>query len=92
MTGLLGAFMGTFSGTLNAAQAYICKRYLSEVYKSTASNRKIISMNYLSGIGSNDRRYTRIFAKDVNSILQWMIGALLAGVSLPTRSNGIGGI
>jgi uncharacterized sodium:solute symporter family permease YidK len=34
LTGLLGAFMGTFSGTLNAAQALYSERYLLKVCKS----------------------------------------------------------
>ena len=50
LTGLLGAFMGTFSGTLNAAQAYIVNDIYLKYINPGASNRKIISMNYLSGI------------------------------------------
>src|SRR5689334_11567878 len=80
LTGLLGAFMGTFSGTLNAAQAYIVNDIYLKYINPTASNRKIISMNYLSGIvvvmiGV----ILGFFAKDVNSILQWIVGALYGG-------------
>src|SRR5215471_12979764 len=49
LTGLLGAFMGTFSGTLNAAQAYIVNDIYLKYVNPSASNRRIISMNYLSG-------------------------------------------
>ena len=50
LTGLLGAFMGTFSGTLNAAQAYLVNDIYLKYINPAASNRKIISMNYLAGI------------------------------------------
>ena len=40
LTGLLGAFMGTFSGTLNAAQAYIVNDIYLKYVNPTASNKK----------------------------------------------------
>ena len=49
LTGLLGAFMGTFSGTLNAAQAYIVNDIYLKYVNPNASNKKIITMNYLVG-------------------------------------------
>jgi Na+/proline symporter len=80
LTGLLGAFMGTFSGTLNAAQAYIVNDIYLKYVNPTASNRKIISMNYLSGIAVvTVGVILGFFAKDVNSILQWIVGALYGG-------------
>src|SRR6476660_5842533 len=80
LTGLLGAFMGTFSGTLNAAQAYIVNDIYLKYINPTASNRKIISMNYLSGIVVvTVGIILGFFAKDVNSILQWIVGALYGG-------------
>jgi len=80
LTGLLGAFMGTFSGTLNAAQAYIVNDIYLKYINPTASNRKIISMNYLSGIVVvTIGVILGFFAKDVNSILQWIVGALYGG-------------
>ncbi|MCX2451990.1 Na+:solute symporter [Pedobacter sp. PLR] len=80
LTGLLGAFMGTFSGTLNAAQAYIVNDVYLKYINPTASNKKIISMNYLSGIlvvvvGV----ILGFFARDVNSVLQWIVSALYGG-------------
>src|SRR6185503_19698519 len=50
LTGLLGAFMGTFSGTLNAAQAYIVNDIYLKYVNPKASVKRIISMNYLAGI------------------------------------------
>ena len=80
LTGLLGAFMGTFSGTLNAAQAYIVNDVYLKYVNPTASTKKIIRMNYMVGIlvvvvGV----ILGFFAKDVNSILQWIVGALYGG-------------
>jgi Na+/proline symporter len=80
LTGLLGAFMGTFSGTLNAAQAYIVNDIYLKYINPNAPTKKIISMNYLVGVlvvlvGV----ILGFFAKDVNSILQWIVGALYGG-------------
>ena len=80
LTGLLGAFMGTFSGTLNAAQAYIVNDIYLKYINPNAGTRRIITMNYLMGvvvviIGI----VLGFFAKDVNSILQWIVSALYGG-------------
>lgn len=80
LTGLLGAFMGTFSGTLNAAQAYIVNDVYLKYINPHASNKKIIRTNYLVGvlvvvIGI----VLGFFAKDVNSVLQWIVGGLYGG-------------
>ena len=80
LTGLLGAFMGTFSGTLNAAQAYIVNDIYLKYVHPQASNRRIIYMNYLMGIAVVIAGIVLgFFAKDVNSILQWIVGALYGG-------------
>ena len=80
LTGLLGAFMGTFSGTLNAAQAYFVNDVYLKYINPAASNKKIISMNYLSGVLIVTLGIILgFFAKDVNSILQWIVGALYGG-------------
>jgi Na+/proline symporter len=50
LTGLLGAFMGTFSGTLNAAQAYIVNDIYLKYVDPHASTKKIMTANYLVGI------------------------------------------
>ncbi|WP_207428766.1 sodium:solute symporter family protein [Pedobacter sp. SYSU D00535] len=80
LTGLLGAFMGTFSGTLNAAQAYIVNDIYLKYINPTASTRKIITTNYLVGVVVVAVGVILgFFAKDVNSILQWIVGALYGG-------------
>ena len=45
LTGLLGAFMGTFSGTLNAAQAYIVNDIYLKYINPTAPKENNY-MNY----------------------------------------------
>jgi SSS family solute:Na+ symporter len=80
LTGLLGAFMGTFSGTLNAAQAYLINDVYLKYVNPTASTKKIINMNYLAGIVVvTIGVILGFFAKDVNSILQWIVSGLYGG-------------
>lgn len=80
LTGLLGAFMGTFSGTLNAAQAYIVNDIYLKYVNKEASNKKIIRMNYLVGVLVVALGVILgFFAKDVNSILQWIVSGLYGG-------------
>lgn len=80
LTGLLGAFMGTFSGTLNAAQAYIVNDIYLKYLNPTAGTKKIISINYLVGVIVVIIGITLgFFAHDVNSILQWIVSGLYGG-------------
>jgi Na+/proline symporter len=80
LTGLLGAFMGTFSGTLNAAQAYIVNDIYLRYVNPGASNSKIMTMNYLVGVLVVVLGIVLgCLAKDVNSVLQWIVGALYGG-------------
>jgi Na+/proline symporter len=80
LTGLLGAFMGTFSGTLNAAQAYIVNDIYLKYINPKASTKKIMNMNYLTGVVVVIMGITLgFFAKDVNDILQWIVGGLYGG-------------
>jgi len=80
LTGLLGAFMGTFSGTLNAAQAYIVNDIYLKYVNPNAGTKKIMTMNYVIGllvviIGI----VLGMFVKDVNTVLQWIVGGLYGG-------------
>lgn len=80
LTGLLGAFMGTFSGTLNAAQAYVVNDIYLKYINPNAPTKTIISMNYAVGVVVVILGVTLgFFAKDVNSILQWIVGGLYGG-------------
>ncbi len=80
LTGLLGAFMGTFSGTLNAAQAYIINDIYVKHVNPKASARKVITMNYIVGVVVvTVGIFFGFMASDVNAILQWIVGGLYGG-------------
>ncbi|MGF7039965.1 sodium:solute symporter family protein [Mucilaginibacter lappiensis] len=80
LAGLLGAFMSTFSGTMNAAQAYIVNDIYLKYVNPTASTKKIIAMNYLVGVVVVAVGVILgFFVKDVNSVLQWIVSALYGG-------------
>jgi len=76
LAGLLAAFMSTFAGTLNAAQAYIVNDIYLKV-KKDANNNQIKRMNYFVGVFIMVISVILgIYAKDVNSLLQWIVSAL----------------
>jgi solute:Na+ symporter, SSS family len=80
LTGLLGAFMGTFSGTLNAAQAYIVNDIYLKYVNPGASTKRIISMNYLAGITVvTVGVLLGLVVKDVNTVLNWIVAGLYGG-------------
>jgi SSS family solute:Na+ symporter len=80
LAGLLGAFMSTFSGTMNAAQAYIVNDIYIKYVDPAASTKKIITMNYLVGIVVVAVGVILgFFVKDINSVLQWIVSALYGG-------------
>jgi len=80
LTGLLGAFMGTFSGTLNAAQAYIVNDIYLKYVNPAAGTRKIIYMNYLAGLVVVITGVVLgLFIRDVNTVLQWIVSGLYGG-------------
>lgn len=77
LAGLLAAFMSTFAGTLNAAQAYIVNDIYLKFVNPKADNRKIRNFNYLSGIILVVVSIVfGFFAKDVNDVLQWIVSGL----------------
>ena len=80
LSGLLAAFIGTFAGTLNAAQAYLVNDIYLKYLNTKASNETVSRMNYLTGIVVVlVSIIIGFFAKDVNSILQWIVGGLYGG-------------
>ncbi|RVU02990.1 sodium:solute symporter [Mucilaginibacter limnophilus] len=80
LTGLMGAFMGTFSGTLNAAQAYIVNDIYLKYINPQARNKKVLYMNYLTGVVVVIVGVAFGFmAHNVNDILQWIVGGLYGG-------------
>lgn len=77
LAGLLAAFMSTFAGTLNAAQAYLVNDIYIKYINPKAENAKIQSMNYVAGLGMVIFSIVLgFFAKDVNDVLQWIVGGL----------------
>lgn len=80
LTGLLGAFMGTFSGTVNAAQAYIVNDIYLKYVNPNASTKRIITMNYLAGIAVVTLGILLgLMVSDVNTVLQWIVSGLYGG-------------
>lgn len=77
LAGLLAAFMSTFAGTLNAAQAYIVNDIYIKYIKPEATAKQSNNANIIVGlvvviisVGFG------VLAENVNSILQWVTGAL----------------
>jgi len=80
LVGLLAAFIGTFAGTLNAAQAYILNDIYLKYLNPEASSKKVSRMGYIVGIVVVIISIALgFFAKNVNDILQWIVGALYGG-------------
>lgn len=76
LAGLLAAFMSTFAGTLNAAQAYIVNDIYLKV-KKEATDKQVRNTNYIVGVLIMlFSIILGIYAKDVNSLLQWIVSAL----------------
>jgi len=77
LAGLLAAFMSTFAGTLNATQAYLVNDIYIKHVNPDASSKSIMTVNRLAGLGMVTVSIVLgFFAKDVNDILQWIVGGL----------------
>ncbi|MEN8193201.1 MAG: sodium:solute symporter family protein [Bacteroidota bacterium] len=80
LAGLLAAFMSTFSGTLNAAQAYITNDIYLKYINPNANQRTIKATNYWVGIiVVVVSIFLGINAKNVNQVLQLIVSALWGG-------------
>ncbi len=80
LTGLIAAFMGTFSGTLNAAQSYIVNDIYLKHINPKAGHASILFMNYSSGLAVVLISFVLgFYAGSVESILQWIVGGLYGG-------------
>lgn len=77
LAGLIAAFMSTFAGTLNAAQAYLVNDIYLKYKNPNANTTQIKNMNYVTGIVVVCISIVLgLFAKDVNSVLQWIVSVL----------------
>ena len=80
LTGLLGAFMSNFSGTLNAAQAYIVNDVYLKYLAPRASTQKMISINYCVGITiAIVSIVIGVFVRDISQVLNWLVSGLYGG-------------
>ncbi|MCL6523115.1 MAG: Na+:solute symporter [Thermoflavifilum sp.] len=80
LAALLGSFMGTFSSTINAAQAYLVNDIYLKYIHPHASRRQLMLMSYLAGasvlaVGI----LLSLLIQDINNILQWIVSALYGG-------------
>jgi Na+/proline symporter len=77
LAGLAAAFISTFSGTLNAAQAYIVNDLYLKYVRPGASDRRTRWVNYGSGLAVVVVSVVLgFYARDVNNMLQWIVSAL----------------
>ena len=77
LAGLIAAFMSTFAGTLNAAQAYLVNDIYIKYIKPEANNKQVKRMNYLTGIIVVAVSIVLgFFAENVNSVLNIIVSVL----------------
>jgi Na+/proline symporter len=77
LAGLAAAFVSTFSGTLNAAQAYVVNDLYHKYIDPKASQKRTVIVNYASGLLIVVVSIVLgFYAKNVNNMLQWIVSAL----------------
>lgn len=77
LAGLIAAFMSTFAGTLNAAQAYLINDIYLKYISPDAKGKKVTHISYLIGaIVVCVSIVLGIYAKNVDSVLKWIVSAL----------------
>lgn len=77
LAGLLAAFMSTFAGTLNAAQAYIVNDIYIKYIKPEATAKQSNHANMVVGLVVVVVSILfGVLAQNVNTVLQWVTGAL----------------
>jgi len=83
LAGLLAAFLGTFAGTLNAAQAYIMNDFYIKYLRPRAGHGEVRFVSYTTGIIIVVVSILLgMFAKDartVDKLLQWIVSGLYGG-------------
>jgi Na+/proline symporter len=77
LAGLAAAFVSTFSGTLNAAQAYVVNDLYHKYIDPKATQKRTVIVNYASGLLIVVISIVLgFYAKNVNNMLQWIVSAL----------------
>jgi SSS family solute:Na+ symporter len=77
VAGLLAAFLGTFAGTLNAAQAYLVNDLYVKHFRPNATSRQTTLVSYAVGlIVVAASILIGLSAESVTSLLQWIVSAL----------------
>jgi Na+/proline symporter len=84
ISGLLAAFMSTFSGTINAAAAYLVNDVYKRYMRPEASDREYIRASYASSIlvvviGCA----AGYFTPSVHKATDWIVSALWSGYAAP---------
>ncbi len=80
LAGLLAAFMSTFSGTLNAAQAYLVNDVFIKYIRPNPDKRQLMLANYSVGIAIVlISIIIGAFATNINSLLQWIVSGIYGG-------------
>ncbi|TLU98263.1 sodium:solute symporter family protein [Dyadobacter luticola] len=80
VVGLMGAFMSSFAGTFNAAQAYLLNDVYLKSISPKASEKDIKKVTYVLGVAIVIiSTLTGLLVKDVNSTLLWIVSALYGG-------------
>ncbi|GBD93879.1 sodium/glucose cotransporter [bacterium BMS3Abin05] len=77
VAGLSAAFVSTFSGTLNAGQAYIVNDIFLKYINPKAKGKKIARISQIIGVGLVlISIILGIFARNINSVLIWIVTGL----------------
>jgi solute:Na+ symporter, SSS family len=98
MSGLLAAFMSTFSATVNAGGAYLVNDLYKRYMKPGASNRHYVGASYVSQILILIVGFVfGLMAQSVNQMTQWIVNGLWGGYTAANvlkwhwyRLNGFG--
>jgi solute:Na+ symporter, SSS family len=98
VAGLLGAFMSTFAGTLNAAPAYLINDVYRRHINPRASRAALIYGTYaVSVLVVAISTCVGLYIPSINSALQWIVSALWGGYTAANvlkwywwRLNGLG--
>lgn len=85
IAGLLAAFMSTYAATVNSAPAYLVNDIYKRYINPNASDKKYVSMSYLSSVAVVIVGTAFGFLADsLNDLVQWIVSALYGGY---TASN-----